>query len=121
MVQRFSIGMGPAIPGCSWRGKDGVEYCIAWFPLGGYVLMPQFADLGLIEGGDAIDAAKLPPIDYASKMIVSVAGATFNVLFAFALACIVWLVGPADAATTSARPPASAGSSRRSRWPTTPR
>src|SRR5580698_2450280 len=93
VVQRFSIGMGPAIPGCSWKGKDGVEYCIAWLPLGGYVLMPQFADLGLIEGGDAADAAKLPPIDYASKMIVSVAGATFNVLFAFALACIVWVVG----------------------------
>jgi regulator of sigma E protease len=93
VVQRFSIGMGPAIPGCTWTGKDGVEYCIAWFPLGGYVLMPQFADLGLIEGGDAADAAKLPPIDYASKMIVSVAGATFNILFAFFLACVVWAVG----------------------------
>ena len=93
VVQRFSIGFGPTIPGCSWKGQDGVEYCIAWFPLGGYVLMPQFADLGLIEGGDALDAAKLPPIDYASKMIVSVAGATFNILFAFALACVVWGVG----------------------------
>jgi regulator of sigma E protease len=93
VVQRFSIGMGPAIPGCSWKGKDGVEYCIAWFPIGGYVLMPQFADLGLIEGGDAADAAKLPPISYADKMIVSVAGATFNVLFAFVLASIVWAVG----------------------------
>jgi regulator of sigma E protease len=93
VVQRFSIGMGPAIPGCTWHGKDGVEYCLAWFPLGGYVLMPQFADLGLIEGGDAADAAKLPPIDYASKMIVSVAGAAFNIIFAFVLACIVWGVG----------------------------
>ena len=93
VVQRFSIGMGPAIPGCTWKGKDGVEYCIAWFPIGGYVLMPQFADLGLIEGGDAANAAKLPPIDYASKMIVSVAGATFNILFAFVLACVVWAVG----------------------------
>jgi regulator of sigma E protease len=93
VVQRFSIGMGPAIPGCTWHGKDGVEYCLAWFPIGGYVLMPQFADLGLIEGGDAADAAKLPPIDYASKMIVSVAGATFNIAFAFLLACIVWAVG----------------------------
>ena len=24
LVERFSIGFGPAI--CSWRGKDGVEY-----------------------------------------------------------------------------------------------
>ena len=93
VVQRFSIGLGPAIPGCTWRGRDGVEYCIAWFPIGGYVLMPQFADLGLIEGGDAAEAAKLPPIDYASKMIVSVAGAACNILFAFVLACIVWMAG----------------------------
>jgi regulator of sigma E protease len=93
VVQRFSIGMGPAIPGCTWHGKDGVEYCLAWLPIGGYVLMPQFADVGLIEGGDTAEAAKLPPIDYASKMIVSVAGASCNVLFAFVLACIVWAVG----------------------------
>ena len=31
-VERFSIGFGPAI--FKWRGKDGVEYRLAWLPLG---------------------------------------------------------------------------------------
>jgi regulator of sigma E protease len=90
-VERFSIGFGPPI--WSRRGKDGVDYRISWFPLGGYVLLPQLADLGAIEGESNTETAKLPPVSYATKMIVFVAGATFNVLFAFALACIVWVVG----------------------------
>ncbi len=90
-VERFSIGFGPAI--WSRRGADGVEYRISWIPLGGYVLLPQLADLGPIEGESTSDVKKLPPIDYASKMLILVAGATFNILFAFALACVVWFVG----------------------------
>ncbi len=110
-VERFSIGFGPAI--WSWRGKDGVEYRLAWFPLGGYVLLPQLADLGAIEGKSATRAEALmakeapivgagsqlnepnvlPQVSYASKMLVFVAGATFNVLFAFILACILSVVG----------------------------
>ncbi|MEO5960065.1 MAG: site-2 protease family protein, partial [Opitutaceae bacterium] len=79
-VERFSIGFGPAI--WSRRGKDGVEYRIAWFPLGGYVLLPQLADLGAVEGQSSTDVAKLPPVSYATRMIVFAAGATFNVIFA---------------------------------------
>lgn len=90
-VERFSIGFGPPI--FSWRGKDGVEYRVSWFPLGGYVLLPQLADLGPIEGESRADVSKLPPVSYTTKMIVFVAGATFNVLFAFVLSCIVWVIG----------------------------
>ena len=90
-VERFSIGFGPAI--WSRRGKDGVEYRLSWIPLGGYVLLPQLADLGPVEGESTTDVTTLPPIDYTSKMLILVAGASFNILFAFALACIVWLVG----------------------------
>ena len=90
-VDRFSIGFGPAI--WSWRGRDGVEYRISWFPLGGYVLLPQLADLGALEGEVVSDVEKLPPVSYGTKMLVFVAGATFNILFAFALACIVWFIG----------------------------
>lgn len=94
-VERFSIGFGPAI--WSWRGRDGVDYRISWIPLGGYVLLPQLADLGAIEGEVQSDASKLPPVSYLTKMIVFVAGATFNILFAFALACIVSIIGqPTD-------------------------
>ena len=100
-VERFSIGFGPAI--VSWRGRDGVEYRLAWFPLGGYVLLPQLADLGPIEGKSETDVEKLPPVSYPTKMIVFAAGALFNVLFAFGLACIIWVIGqpePNETATT---------------------
>jgi regulator of sigma E protease len=79
-----------------------VEYRVSWFPLGGYVLLPQLADLGAVEGQSNLDPAKLPPVSYATKMIVFVAGATFNILFAFFLACIVWVIGqPAPSGFTS--------------------
>lgn len=90
-VERFSIGFGPAI--WSRRGKDGVEYRLSWFPLGGYVLLPQLSDLGALEGESTADITKQPPVSYSTKMLVFVAGATFNVLFAFCLACIVWGLG----------------------------
>lgn len=90
-VERFSIGFGPAI--FSRRGKDGVEYRLSWIPLGGYVLLPQLADLGRIEGKSEVDVDRLPPISYVSRMLVFVAGAVFNVLFAFTLATIIWFVG----------------------------
>jgi regulator of sigma E protease len=90
-VEVFSIGFGPPI--FSWKAADGTRYQVAWFPLGGYVLLPQIADLGPLEGESQVAAADLPPVSYPTKMIVFVAGATFNVLFAFLLACIVWKVG----------------------------
>ncbi len=90
-VERFSIGFGPKI--FSWRGKDGVEYRISWLPLGGYVALPQLADLRGIEGDSEVEADKLPPISYSTKMLVFVAGAACNVLFALALAGIIWFIG----------------------------
>jgi regulator of sigma E protease len=90
-VSRFSIGFGPKI--FSWLGKDGVEYRLSWIPLGGYVALPQLADMSGIEGEADIDLAKLPPPSYTTKFIVSVAGAVFNVLFAFVLATVLWGIG----------------------------
>jgi regulator of sigma E protease len=90
-VERFSIGFGPKI--FSWHGRDGVEYRLSWIPLGGYVLLPQLADLGPLEGESKADVSKLPPLSYTTKMIVFAAGAAFNMLFAFVLACILWGVG----------------------------
>ncbi|HVU15853.1 MAG TPA: RIP metalloprotease RseP [Candidatus Didemnitutus sp.] len=90
-VERFSIGFGPAL----WRrrGKDGVEYRVSVLPFGGYVALPQLADLSALEGETETDISTLPPPGYATKMIVFVAGAFFNVLFALTLACVIWLVG----------------------------
>jgi len=100
-VTRFSIGFGPAI--WSRVGKDGVEYRLAWIPLGGYVALPQLADMPAIEG-EAEPVEKLPPVSYGSRMLVLVAGAFFNILFAFLLATILWISGrPEPEAITSTR------------------
>ncbi|MDI1249946.1 MAG: RIP metalloprotease RseP [Lacunisphaera sp.] len=99
-VTRFSIGFGPAI--WKWTGKDGVEYRIAWIPLGGYVALPQLADMAAIEG-EADHSEPLPPISYSTRIIVFAAGAAFNILFAFVLATILWVAGQPtseDLATT---------------------
>src|SRR3954469_25618800 len=63
-VTRFSIGFGPAI----WKrtAKDGGEYRLSWIPLGGYVALPQLADMGAIEGESELDVSKLPPITYGT-------------------------------------------------------
>lgn len=90
-VEVFSIGIGPPI--LSWTGSGGTRYQLAWFPLGGFVLLPQLADLGLVEGESTVSAEDLPPVSYGTKLLVFVAGAAFNVLFAFALACVIWVIG----------------------------
>ncbi len=101
-VERFSIGFGPAI--FKWRGKDGVEYRLSWLPLGGYVALPQLADMRGLEGAPSEDPTALPSPNYATRMIVFSAGAAMNILFAFALATILWKVGfPAYADTQRAK------------------
>ena len=101
-VERFSIGFGPKI--FSWRGKDGVEYRLSWLPLGGYVTLHQLAALSGIEGESSVDVEKLPPPSYGTKMLVFVAGAAFNILFAFALASVIWFIGqPTSSQTATTR------------------
>jgi membrane-associated protease RseP (regulator of RpoE activity) len=90
-IERFSIGFGPRLFG--WTGKDGVDYRVSIIPLGGYVALPQLADMEGIEGASSEEAEQLPKISYADKMIVSVMGAVFNVIFAFVLACVLWVTG----------------------------
>ncbi|MBR6388662.1 MAG: site-2 protease family protein [Opitutales bacterium] len=109
-VLKFSIGFGPKI--CGWRGKDGCEYRISLLPFGGYVALPQLADMGRLEGGEGRGeggmteeerlARSLPKISYFDKMVVSAAGAFFNVLFALALAVVIWVIGlPTSASRAS--------------------
>jgi len=90
-VERFSIGFGPKIFG--WTGRDGVDYRVAWIPIGGYVLLPQMANMAAIEGEAKTDISKLPPVSWSSKVLALCAGAFFNILFAFALATLIWAVG----------------------------
>jgi regulator of sigma E protease len=56
-----------------------------------------------IEGEADGEVEKLPPVSYGTKMVVFAAGAFFNILFAFGLACILWVAGQPtseDLATT---------------------
>ena len=47
IITRFSIGFGPKIFG--WT-SNGVEYRLSLIPFGGYVALPQLADMGRLEG-----------------------------------------------------------------------
>ena len=89
IADRFSIGFGPRLFGWTHKGTD---FRISLLPLGGYVSLPQLADMGRVEGGEK-SHKNLPPINYTDKMIVAVMGAVFNILFAFLLTLILWGVG----------------------------
>jgi regulator of sigma E protease len=90
VADRFSVGFGPRLFGWKWKGTD---FRLSLIPLGGYVSLPQLVDMGRLEGADGEEAAALPPISYADKMIVAVMGAVFNLLFAFVLSLVLWGVG----------------------------
>lgn len=89
-IERFSIGFGPKI--ASWR-RNGVEYRLSWLPLGGYVALPQLADMRGIEGDSSTDINALPPVSFSDKVIVAAAGAVFNMIFALGLATILFFTG----------------------------
>jgi len=89
-IERFSIGFGPRLFG--WKDKRGVDWRVSLFPLGGYVALPQLADLRGVEG-EYREEEPLPPLSYTDKVIVASAGAVFNVLFGLFLATILWITG----------------------------
>jgi regulator of sigma E protease len=88
-IERFSIGFGPKI--FSWT-RDGVEYRVSWFPFGGYVSLPQMGPETL-EGGSKEQPEPLPPAPPSSKILVAFAGPIMNLVFALALACVIWYFG----------------------------
>ena len=87
-VPCFSIGFGPKL--LSWK-RGETEYRLALFPLGGYVSLPQMGDTEL-EGGKA-DNIPAKQLSFTDKFVVAVMGAVFNLIFAFILSIIVWVVG----------------------------
>ena len=96
-VPKFSIGFGPKL--FSWK-RGETEYCIALLPLGGYVALPQMGEIPVLEGKSS---HAITPLSFTDKFLVAVMGAVFNLLLAFVLACILWVVGlrvPAQDRTT---------------------
>lgn len=90
-IPRFSIGFGPRI--FSWKGKE-TEFCISLIPLGGYVTLPQLADMKSLEG----DFGEIPVncrrrLDFSDRFWVAAMGPIFNLLLAFFLAIILWIFG----------------------------
>ena len=110
VIDVFSIGFGPAL----WKRKIGnTTYKIAWFPIGGYVALPQMEPLdenqlpvskppdskkagSAAESKDADEPPAdrvLPPVSPWARMVVAVAGAAGNIVLAVILAWVVYWIG----------------------------
>ncbi|HSR15615.1 MAG TPA: RIP metalloprotease RseP, partial [Gemmatimonadales bacterium] len=87
-VFRFSVGMGAPIRRLTWV-RGGTEYSISWLPLGGYVKMASQEEMA----GDVLEGER-PDVEVPvsatfeaqpvwKRMVVILAGVTFNVLFAW--------------------------------------
>jgi regulator of sigma E protease len=85
-VEKFSLGMGPKLIGRKW---GETEYLISALPLGGYVKM----------AGEEPDEEKTGAEDeFPSKSVwqrisIGAAGATMNIILAFAIMPLVFLIG----------------------------
>jgi regulator of sigma E protease len=94
-VEEFAIGFGPKI--YSWK-RDGIEYSLRWIPAGGFVKLPQMVTSEALEGkndhGDGLTGeAPVPPAPPFHKILVAFAGPFMNVVFAFAIATVIYFVG----------------------------
>ncbi|MBL6766435.1 MAG: RIP metalloprotease RseP [Verrucomicrobiae bacterium] len=94
-VEAFAIGFGKPI--YSWT-KDGIEYSLRWIPAGGYVKLPQMLTSEALEGknGEGEDCPKeepLPNVHPMAKIAVAFAGPFMNLVFAFAIAAVLYVVG----------------------------
>jgi regulator of sigma E protease len=88
-VEAFAIGFGPKIWSCV---RNGIEYSLRWIPAGGFVRLPQMVTSETLEGGSK-DSAPLPPASPESKILVAFAGPLMNVIFAFAIASVIYFTG----------------------------
>ena len=86
-VEEFAVGFGPKIH--SWK-RDGIEYSVRWIPAGGFVKLPQMITAEALEGQSAENVPPAPP---GHKILVAFAGPFMNVVFAFAIATVIYFVG----------------------------
>lgn len=88
-VPKFSIGFGPKLFGFKYKGT---EFIISLLPLGGYVAVPQLADLSTVEGeydipSDAKNAS------WIGKVLIAFAGPICNMLFALVIGVVLYFYG----------------------------
>src|SRR5271154_2508353 len=86
-VEEFAVGFGPKI--YSWK-RDGIEYSLRWIPAGGFVKLPQMITAEALEGHSD---EPIPPASPLHKILVAFAGPLMNVIFAFAIATVIYFVG----------------------------
>jgi regulator of sigma E protease len=94
-VEEFAIGFGPKI--FSWK-RDGIEYSLRWIPAGGFVKLPQMVTAEALEGKTDYEGVlkgdlPVPPAPPFHKILVAFAGPFMNVVFAFAIATVIYFVG----------------------------
>jgi regulator of sigma E protease len=87
-VLRFSLGWGR--PWKSFHTKDGVEWAIAPYPIGGYVKMldEREGPVAATERHLAFNTQSVP-----KRMAILVAGPTANFLLAIALYWLIFMIG----------------------------
>jgi regulator of sigma E protease len=93
-VEKFSLGFGPKLFG---KKVGETEYLISAFPLGGYVKMVG-------EGEDAEITEEEKARSFADKhvlqrIVIVAAGPVFNLLFAFVIFIVIFLMGVPSATT----------------------
>ncbi|HEV2950306.1 MAG TPA: site-2 protease family protein [Gemmataceae bacterium] len=86
-VLTFSIGLGPAIPGCSVRWGE-TTYKLGIIPLGGYVKM---IGEGADEGDGDDDPRSFKNKSVGQRMAIISAGVTMNIIFGFASFVFVYM------------------------------
>ncbi|HLJ97821.1 MAG TPA: site-2 protease family protein [Gemmataceae bacterium] len=106
-VQTFSVGFGPALPGCSFQWGETL-YKIALFPLGGYVKM---IGEGAEEDDNADDPRSFKKKSVGQRMAIISAGVVMNVILAGVCFSLVYQLhgvkrAPAEIASVEAGSPA---------------
>ena len=86
-VEEFAIGMGPKMFS---RTRKGIVYSVRWIPAGGFVKLPQMITSEALEGKSDVPVPPAPPLH---KILVAFAGPFMNVVFAFAIAAVIYFVG----------------------------
>ena len=102
-VMRFSVGFGR--PLVSWRrGADRTEWVIAAIPFGGYVKMLDEREAP-VEPAEQARAFNRQSV--GRRLLIVVAGPTFNFLFAIAVYAGLYMVGLPEARPIVGEPPAA--------------